>query len=238
MPLAGRDSISCPVQKEFPTLSDFIFARFVTLRSKNGEDLKRFSENLTGFRYLCTCFEGTSKVPSACDRNHGFMWAGVLMNLAHISEAGVLDLYEALYAFQESYSPMTQIVSAENYHNIHNIHRDTSENLWTFPTHQRIDMSTFITYVKASCHCGANTFQIPFLTSKLPQASNLCHCNACCPTTGNLAVHSSIVEGQPLSADSGPGVHKPADLSNLTKDNAQREFNPIFLLHLLCLPPL
>jgi hypothetical protein len=85
-----------------------------------------------------------------------------------------------------------------------------------------------ITYVKACCHCGANTFQIPFLTSKLPQATDLCHCNACRHITGNLAVHTAIIEGQPLSADSGPGIHKPADLANLTKYNASENLTRYF----------
>ena len=89
-------------------------------------------------------------------------------------------------------------------------------------------MSNSVTYVKASCHCGANTFQIPFLTSKLPQATSLCHCNACRHITGGLAVHTAVVEGQPLSADSGPDAHKPADLSNLTKYNATEKATRYF----------
>ena len=87
---------------------------------------------------------------------------------------------------------------------------------------------TTLTYVKASCHCKANVFQIPFLTSKLPQASDFCHCNACRHITGVFAVHCAIIEGQPLSADSGVGNHKPADLSNLTKYNASENLTRYF----------
>jgi hypothetical protein len=89
-------------------------------------------------------------------------------------------------------------------------------------------MSDALTYVKASCHCGANAFQIPFLASKLPQASDFCHCNACRHITGELAVHCAVLEGQPLSADSGVGNHKPADLSNLTKYNASENLTRYF----------
>ena len=89
-------------------------------------------------------------------------------------------------------------------------------------------MSDNLTYVKASCHCGANAFQIPFLTSKLPQAGGLCHCNACRHITGELAVHCAVVEGQPLTADSGVGNHKPANLSNLTKYNASENITRYF----------
>jgi len=89
-------------------------------------------------------------------------------------------------------------------------------------------MAHTLTYVKASCHCGANAFQIPFLTSKLPQASDLCHCNACRHITGESAVHCAVLEGQPLSADSGAGDHKPADLSNLIKYNASENITRYF----------
>ena len=85
-----------------------------------------------------------------------------------------------------------------------------------------------LTYVKASCHCGANAFQIPFLTSKLPQASDFCHCNACRHITGEFAVHCAVLEGQPLSAESGVGDHKPADLSQLTKYNASKNLTRYF----------
>lgn len=89
-------------------------------------------------------------------------------------------------------------------------------------------MSDNLTYVKASCHCRANAFQIPFLTSKLPQGTDLCHCNACRHITGELAVHCAVLEGGPLSADSGVGDHKPADLSNLTKYNASENITRYF----------
>ncbi|KIM46803.1 hypothetical protein M413DRAFT_63847 [Hebeloma cylindrosporum] len=89
-------------------------------------------------------------------------------------------------------------------------------------------MSDNLTYVKASCHCGANAFQIPFLTSKLPQGTDLCHCNACRHITGELAVHCAVLEGEPLSADSGVGDHKPADLSNLTKYSASENITRYF----------
>jgi len=87
-----------------------------------------------------------------------------------------------------------------------------------------------LTYVKASCHCGLNTFQIPFLTSDLPQASDLCHCNSCRHITGQLAVHCAIIEGRPLAADPGlsPNGNQPADLSNLSKYAASEKINRYF----------
>ncbi|CAA7267301.1 unnamed protein product [Cyclocybe aegerita] len=75
------------------------------------------------------------------------------------------------------------------------------------------------TYVKATCHCGKNVFQIPFETSKLPLASDLCHCNSCRHVTGTMGVHTAHMKGRPLTADSGPESQKPADLSNLSQYN-------------------
>jgi len=75
------------------------------------------------------------------------------------------------------------------------------------------------TYVKASCHCGLNNFQLAFTTSKLPQSTDLCHCNTCRHVTGTMGLHFAVAHGKPLAADTGftPQTHKPADLSNLTE---------------------
>ncbi|KDR80159.1 hypothetical protein GALMADRAFT_1182434 [Galerina marginata CBS 339.88] len=85
-----------------------------------------------------------------------------------------------------------------------------------------------LTFVKASCHCGVNTFQIPFTTSKLPLASDLCHCNSCRHITGELAVHTATMEGAPLTADSGAESQKPADLSKLQAYSVSKELTRYF----------
>ncbi|KAF9533190.1 Mss4-like protein [Crepidotus variabilis] len=96
-----------------------------------------------------------------------------------------------------------------------------------------------ITYVKASCHCGLNAFQIPLLNSTLPQAADMCHCDTCRHITGQMFVHCAMIEGPPLAVDSGttPETHKPADLSKLTKyqasDKVIRYFCPKCSAYLL-----
>lgn len=79
-----------------------------------------------------------------------------------------------------------------------------------------------LTYVKASCHCGDNVFQIPLLTSTLPQENTICHCDSCRHITGQMFTYGMMMEGLPLAADSGttPETHKPADLSKLVKYQA------------------
>ncbi|KAH6914681.1 Mss4-like protein [Coprinopsis sp. MPI-PUGE-AT-0042] len=58
------------------------------------------------------------------------------------------------------------------------------------------------TFVKGSCHCGANTFKVPFKTDSLPKESWLCHCNTCRHTTGQMAYMDLAMNGQPVSIDS------------------------------------
>ncbi|KAF8882518.1 Mss4-like protein [Gymnopilus junonius] len=71
------------------------------------------------------------------------------------------------------------------------------------------------TFVKASCKCGLNTFQIPFDTVKLPLTRSFCHCNSCRHITGQLMFQGAMFDGVPLTTDSTSSSRKPADLSNL-----------------------
>ncbi|TFK32353.1 Mss4-like protein [Crucibulum laeve] len=71
------------------------------------------------------------------------------------------------------------------------------------------------TYVRAKCHCQQNVFKIPFRTDSLPIPNNLCHCNACRHSTGQLAGYHVRFEGMPLSITTE--ADEPADLENLTK---------------------
>ncbi|KAF8155923.1 Mss4-like protein [Crassisporium funariophilum] len=91
-------------------------------------------------------------------------------------------------------------------------------------------MKMSLTYVKAECHCGSNQFKIPFLTSTLPLASDLCHCTSCRHITGELAVHCEIMRGTPLAVDSEEveEKHKQASLSGLTKYNASKDLTRYF----------
>ncbi|KAF9529379.1 hypothetical protein CPB83DRAFT_852567 [Crepidotus variabilis] len=94
-------------------------------------------------------------------------------------------------------------------------------------------------YVKANCHCGLNNFQIPILTSTLPQGFDMCHCNACRHITGQMFLHVVLMDGPPLSVDSGltPDTHEPADLSTLSmckaSDKVLRYFCPRCFAHIL-----
>src|SRR5687768_8759318 len=70
--------------------------------------------------------------------------------------------------------------------------------------------------VKASCHCGRNTFKAPFATSSLPNAGLICHCNICRHSTGQLAAIGVKLDSGPLSLDSSDGNEIPASLDNLS----------------------
>lgn len=69
-----------------------------------------------------------------------------------------------------------------------------------------------LTFVKASCHCGLNAFNIGFLTEKLPISNDLCHCTSCRHCTGQLAINHVSFEGVPLSL----ATNEPSDLKHLT----------------------
>ncbi|KAG6908011.1 hypothetical protein DXG01_006546 [Tephrocybe rancida] len=69
------------------------------------------------------------------------------------------------------------------------------------------------TFVKASCHCGANAFNIAFETDSLPISNDLCHCTSCRHSTGQLMINHVGFVGVPLAPNS---TSEPADLSNLT----------------------
>jgi hypothetical protein len=68
------------------------------------------------------------------------------------------------------------------------------------------------TFVKASCHCGLNAFNIAFPSASLPIANDLCHCNTCCHCSGQLAVNYVRFDGVPLSL----ATNLPDDLKYLT----------------------
>ncbi|KAH9483468.1 hypothetical protein JR316_0002936 [Psilocybe cubensis] len=87
-----------------------------------------------------------------------------------------------------------------------------------------------LTFINASCHCNLNAFKVPFATSKLPIASELCHCNICRHSTGTMAVHTVPIDGAPLSAESKPGelMLVVADLSKLKTYTAQDKITRYF----------
>ncbi|KAG6917458.1 hypothetical protein DXG01_002435 [Tephrocybe rancida] len=69
------------------------------------------------------------------------------------------------------------------------------------------------TFVKASCHCGLNVFNVAFATDSLPVTNDLCHCNSCRHSTGQLMANFVPIFGVPLASAS---TADPADLSTLT----------------------
>ncbi|TFK32354.1 Mss4-like protein [Crucibulum laeve] len=73
------------------------------------------------------------------------------------------------------------------------------------------------TYVPARCHCGKNTFKVAFPSVSLPTISDLCHCDACRHTTGQMAVCVVRIQGVALSATSTPDSEEPADISGLSQ---------------------
>ncbi|KAG5646363.1 hypothetical protein DXG03_003686 [Asterophora parasitica] len=66
------------------------------------------------------------------------------------------------------------------------------------------------TPVKASCHCGLNSFTIPFTTDSLPVLNDLCHCSSCRHATGQLTVNYVPFPGVPLTS----ATSEPADLKS------------------------
>ncbi|KAF5379105.1 hypothetical protein D9615_005955 [Tricholomella constricta] len=72
------------------------------------------------------------------------------------------------------------------------------------------------TVVKARCHCGLNSFNIPFATASLPITNDLCHCTSCQHSTGQLMVNHVAFLGAPLSGSAATDSNEPADLSTLT----------------------
>ncbi|KAG6828565.1 hypothetical protein H0H92_007549 [Tricholoma furcatifolium] len=68
------------------------------------------------------------------------------------------------------------------------------------------------TFVKVSCHCGLNTFQVAFATESLPYSSEFCHCSSCRHSTGVPACQFVPADDAPLA----PSSTDPGDLSTLT----------------------
>ncbi|RDB27838.1 hypothetical protein Hypma_002322 [Hypsizygus marmoreus] len=90
-----------------------------------------------------------------------------------------------------------------------------------------------MTFVKASCHCGRNTFKVAFPTASLPIINDACHCTSCRHSTGQLTVIQAGFDGVPLS----PETNNPASLSNLTpyktSESATRWFCSTCSAHVL-----
>jgi len=55
------------------------------------------------------------------------------------------------------------------------------------------------TYVNGSCHCESNVFRVEFDRASLPIKDDLCHCNTCRHSTGQMAVHHTAIVGTPLA---------------------------------------
>ncbi|KAG6866297.1 hypothetical protein C0991_006393 [Blastosporella zonata] len=73
------------------------------------------------------------------------------------------------------------------------------------------------TYVKASCHCGLNAFNVAFSIDSLPVTNDLCHCSTCRHSTGQTMCNFVGFVGAPLAPGS---TTAPADLSTLTTYNS------------------
>ncbi|TFK34511.1 Mss4-like protein [Crucibulum laeve] len=89
------------------------------------------------------------------------------------------------------------------------------------------------TYINASCHCELNTFRVAFPTESLPISSDLCHCDTCRHSSGQLVVYHVNIHGRPLELHSDD----PIDLSDMTQyksgPHTTRYFCPICSAHLL-----
>jgi len=84
------------------------------------------------------------------------------------------------------------------------------------------------TLVKANCHCARNVFQIPFRTSSLPKTVQMCHCNICRHSTGNLGVIDPRIDGVPCTVDSTEETLIPADLSSLVTYDSSKNVTRYF----------
>ncbi|KAF6764096.1 hypothetical protein DFP72DRAFT_1129340 [Ephemerocybe angulata] len=67
-----------------------------------------------------------------------------------------------------------------------------------------------ITYVKVACHCGLNEFRAGFLTDQLPISNDLCHCNACRHSSGQMAVYHVSVASL-ICSDTDEAFHVDGD---------------------------
>ncbi|KAF8882516.1 Mss4-like protein [Gymnopilus junonius] len=71
------------------------------------------------------------------------------------------------------------------------------------------------TFVDATCQCELLRFRVTFATDSLPITDDLCHCNTCRHTSGQMAVHRVSIQGVPLERfentsrmpTPGPGNH-------------------------------
>jgi len=83
-----------------------------------------------------------------------------------------------------------------------------------------------------NCHCGFNQYGVAFSTASLPISNDLCHCNACRHSSGQLAVVHVRIQGVPLK----PTFDGAAELDNLTRyhtsNQATRYFCTICGAHL------
>jgi hypothetical protein len=69
------------------------------------------------------------------------------------------------------------------------------------------------TEVKASCHCGINTFRVRFDQNLIPFSSELCHCNTCRHVTGEMAFYHVPIQGRPLVGSIGNTLVEERDLN-------------------------
>ncbi|KAF5334614.1 hypothetical protein D9611_011934 [Ephemerocybe angulata] len=100
-----------------------------------------------------------------------------------------------------------------------------------------------ITYVKVACHCGLNEFRAGFLTDQLPISNDLCHCNACRHSSGQMAVYHVSVASL-ICSDTDEAFHVDGDgckspggdgdlIAYRTSDDAVRYFCSICSAQLL-----
>ncbi|TEB23356.1 hypothetical protein FA13DRAFT_1418703 [Coprinellus micaceus] len=102
-----------------------------------------------------------------------------------------------------------------------------------------------ITYVKVACHCGLNELRAGFATDQLPISNDLCHCNTCRHSSGQLAVYhvsvSTLVcvdSDEPFHVDGHGGECPSPDgdgdlVAYRTSENAIRYFCSMCSAHLI-----
>ncbi|KAF9010132.1 Mss4-like protein [Cyathus striatus] len=89
------------------------------------------------------------------------------------------------------------------------------------------------TYLKASCHCGLNQFRVAFRTENLPIPCDLCHCDSCRHSSGQMMAYYIKVAGPPVAMFD----NAPADLGDLaeyqTGPHSWRYFCTVCSAHML-----
>jgi len=77
------------------------------------------------------------------------------------------------------------------------------------------------TYINASCACELNAFRVAFDTASLPIVNDLCHCNTCRHSSGQMAVSHVTIRGVPYTRLHESGS-RTASRSGYSSDDGER----------------